>query len=247
MDRFVAQGGQGRPGGRAPSPRADDGEPAVPRIQVQRVPTGWIDEAEGKLKLKGISAATGGIVFVTKPELEYFLRGSRKRAPTKLAAVFEHELVKVITPAVAWQPRGGPPDVVCLSCFTPLKSMEHGTERLVNHCIECWGKEYCLQYEGLVKVDTSRSTRSSARAPRPSRLRGRARGSGQAEKAEPAARGRQRRQSPPEGPGQRGKGRNGAATTPGKRGRGRARAASGQEEQRIPGQSKTPGQAELHV
>ena len=72
-------------------------------------------------------------------------------------------------------------------------------------------------------------------------------GSGQAEKAEPAARGRQRRQSPPEGPGQRGKGRNGAAMTPGKRGRGRARAASGQEEQRIPGQSKTPGQAELHV
>ena len=72
-------------------------------------------------------------------------------------------------------------------------------------------------------------------------------GSGQAEKAEPAARGRQRRQSPPEGPGQRGKGRNGAAMTPGKRGRGRARAASGQEEQRIPGQSKNPGQAELHV
>ena len=80
MDRFVALGGQGRPGGRAPSPRADDGEPAAPRIQVQRVPTGWIDEAEGKLKLKGISAAAGGIVTVTKPELKYFLRGSRKGA-----------------------------------------------------------------------------------------------------------------------------------------------------------------------
>ena len=183
---------------------------------MQRVPTGWIDEAEGKLKLKGISAAAGGIVTVTKPELEYFLRGGRKRAPTKLPVVFEAELVKVITPPVAWQPKGGPPDVVCLSCFTALKSMEHGTERLVDHC--------------------RRAIVISARPV-----------SGQAEKAEPAARGRQRRQSPPEGPGQRGKGRNGAATTPGKRGRGRARAASGQEEQRIPGQSKTPGQAELHV
>ena len=60
-------------------------------------------------------------------------------------------------------------------------------------------------------------------------------------------RGRQRRQSPPEGPGQGGKGRNGAPATPGKRGREEPRAASGQEEQRIPGQSKTPGQAESHV
>ena len=250
MDRFVALGGQGRPGGRAPSPRADDGEPAAPRIQVQRVPTGWIDEAAGKLKLKGISAAAGGIVFVTKPELEYFLRGSRKRAPAKLAAVFEHELVKVITPAVAWQPKGGPPDIVCLSCFTLLKFMEHGTERLVNHCIECRGKEYCLQYEGLVKAEGSVSPEWGAHrraiviSARPV--------SGQAEKAEPAAPGRRRRQSPRRGAGrggrarQRGRGREGREETAPRRPRGRGAGEEparprGRKSRKFRGRAKPPG------
>ena len=104
MDRFIGTAAQGRPGNRTPSPRP--GDTAEPRVQVQRVPEGWVDEAAGTLKLKGVSVAQGGIVRVEKPPLEYFLRGGRKRAPSKLPGVFECELMKVIIPHVAWKEKG---------------------------------------------------------------------------------------------------------------------------------------------
>ena len=127
MQRFVKPAGAGN---RTPSPRPGDDD-VGPRVQVQRVATGWLDEAAGQCKLKGVPAAQGGIVFVEKPSLDYFLRGGRKRAPSKLAPVFEYELMKVITPHVAWTPKGGPPDTVCMSCFDVFKSARDGTVKKI--------------------------------------------------------------------------------------------------------------------
>ena len=130
MERFVKPAGRARaPGNRTPSPRP--GDDVGPRVQVQRVTTGWFDEAAGQCKLKGVPTAQGGFVFVEKPSLDYFLRGGRKRAPSKLAPVFEYELMKVITPHVAWTPKGGPPDTVCMSCFDVLKSARDGTVKKI--------------------------------------------------------------------------------------------------------------------
>ena len=224
MERFVKPAGQGRAGNRTPSPRP--GDDVGPRVLVQRVATGWIDEAAGQCKLKGVPASQGGIVFVEKPSLDYFLRGGRKRAPSKLAPVFEHELMKVITPPVAWTPKGAPPDTVCLSCFDVFKSARDGTERLVGHCIKCYGMDHLKQFEDLLPKEGDLDRRSTpAEGMSYDAMLSRNREKTRFVRFPP--RGRQRRQSPPEGPGQGGKGRNGDAATPGQKGQERAQRGLG--------------------
>ena len=101
--------------------------PPPPRILVDRPAVGWIDEPNGKLRLRNVPG-DASIVTVEKPTRKFFHRGDRKRAPAALPSVFELEYFKVIVPHVDWKTKGGPCDCVCLNCFCQFKSPPNGQD-----------------------------------------------------------------------------------------------------------------------
>ena len=60
--------------------------PPPPRIIVDRPAVGWIDEPNGKLRLRNVPG-DASIVTVEKPDKKYFVRGGRKRPPSSLPPV----------------------------------------------------------------------------------------------------------------------------------------------------------------
>ena len=138
--------------------------PPPPRIIVDRPAVGWIDEPNGKLRLRNVPG-DASIVTVEKPTRKFFHRGDRKRAPAALPSVFELEYFKVIVPHVDWKPKGGPCDCVCLNCFCQFKSPPNGQDSLFKHAVKCWDEDALAPLYSLKNPADRRTSLGDAAMP----------------------------------------------------------------------------------
>ena len=115
-----------------------------------RYPVGWISQAEGTLRLRGVSAPAD-VVKVFKPDTSDFVRGGRKKCAV-LPAVFKDGVFMLVEGA-KWDENES--DAVCMGCFTLLRSPESGQSNLHTHAKKC--KSLPAHLKELLSPETTTS------------------------------------------------------------------------------------------